>query len=135
MGKMKKTNEAKYRQTVLDYLCGSVYDYDEAMAANVLLSNTEEGRARYIRDRFEREHNYAENKRFYPNAQERVASWLAGLPLNIAYSYADIIELAERWHETELDEKQREMVCERWFEHLAFNLMYLWKRYNLPHVG
>jgi hypothetical protein len=47
---------------------------------------------------FDSTYNYPDNRRRYPATQARVAEWLAGLPLNIAYLNGDILDLAEAWH-------------------------------------
>lgn len=117
---MKNTNTNEFRQTVYKYLCDSVYDFEGNQAET----------AKHICERFESEYNYKQNRQRLPNLQNRVAEWLAGLPLNIDYTYAGIIATAEKWHDCKLTESQADMICERWFAFLAMRLLQLWKLHD-----
>lgn len=120
---MKNTNTKAFRATVHAYLAQSILDYTG--------EDTESARAAYIWQRFDSEYNYSDNVRRYPSLQERVAQWLQGLPLNIAYTYCDIIALAEQWHECKLTEKQADAVIERYFSFMAFRLIQLWEKHGI----
>ena len=80
-------------------------------------------RASYIWARFVAEYDYPANRLRYPNLQERVSQWLAGLALNIAFTYSDIIEISEQWHECKLTEKQADKIIDGWFYFMAFKLI------------
>ena len=118
---MKRTNTAEFKETVFQYLADSAYDFEGSQAET----------AQHIRNRFESEFNYPDNKRRTPNNQARVAAWLSGLPLNIAAYYVDIIALAETWHECQLTDKQADVICENWFNFLAFKLIQLWAKHGV----
>lgn len=118
---MKNTNTNEFKETVFAYICDSVYDFEGDQSTT----------AQHIRDRFESEFNYSQNRTRYPNMQRRIANWLAGLPLNIAYTYHDITEIAEKWHNCTLTEKQRETVQENWFNFLAMKTLQLWRKHNV----
>lgn len=49
--------------------------------------------------------------------------WLSGLGLNVACYYGDIIEAAEKMHECTLTDKEKNMVCARWFNFLAAKIL------------
>jgi hypothetical protein len=118
---MKNTNTKQFRETVFNYLCESLYDFD----------GTQADCAKRLRERFEREYNYPDSKRREPNNQARVASWLSGLPINIACYYSEIIEVSESWHECGLTDAQKDHVCENWFNFLAFKTLQLWDKHGI----
>lgn len=121
---MKNTNTKQFRETVFNYLCGALYDFDRQDQASC---------AARLRDKFESEYNYSENKQREPNTQARVASWLSGLPLNVACYYSEIIEIAESWHDCKLTESQKDRICENWFNFLAFKTLQLWDKHGLKY--
>lgn len=127
---MKNTNTKQFRNTVYAYLTDSAYSFDETG-----LPDTQANRASHIWERFDSEYNYSQNRARYPSTQARVASWLSGLPLHIDYTYCDIITRAEQWHDCTLTDKQRDMVCERWFDFLAMKMLQMWQLYGIdPHA-
>ena len=122
-----KTNSKAFRSQVQAHILAGLYDYDGP--------ETEAARARRIWDKFQSEYNYPENKRRIRNTQERVAEWLAGLPLNIEYTNGGIIALSESWHGEKHSDKTAERVIENWFSLLAFNCLALWERNGInPHA-
>lgn len=126
---MKNTNTKAFRQTVYSYLCQSAYSFDETG-----LPDTQANRAQHMWDRFNQEYNYPQNRTRYPSTQQRVASWLSGLAINTAYTYCDIIALAETWHDCTLTDKERDKVCAQWFDFLAMKLLQLWQTHGIdPH--
>ena len=120
-----KTNSKAFRSNVQSHILNAIYDYD----------GPGDGRAAYIWNKFQAEYNYPDNRRRIPNTQERVAEWLSGLPLNVAYTYSDIIALSESWHGEKHSEKQADRVCENWFNLMAFNLLAIWAAAGIdPHA-
>ncbi len=55
--------------------------------------------------------------------QDALAYWLSGMALNIDCYYSNIITTCEEWHGCKLNEKEREMVCERWFSFVALKIL------------
>jgi len=49
--------------------------------------------------------------------------WLSGLGMGIDYTYAGIIEAAEKMHACKLTEKEADMMCDRWFGFLAAKIL------------
>ena len=117
MSKLKNTNTKEFKATVFAYLCNALYDFE----------GTPEERATRIWEKFSREYDYPDNRKRIPNLQARVAEWLSGLPLNVDYSYFDVRQTSQAWHECELTEKQADMVCANWFNFLAFKTLQLWQ--------
>lgn len=121
-----RTNSKAYRAKVRAHILHSIYDYGGA--------DDDASRARHIWARFMSEFNYPDNQERFPNTQDRVADWLAGLPLNIAYSNADILALAESWHGESFDGARADRIIESWFKHLAFHLLGIWQDAGInPH--
>lgn len=89
----------------------------------------------HVRDRFESEYNYPENKLYYPNTQVRLAQWFMGLPsaINIDYENYRIIELAKEWGSLSFDATERQLlaVLDNWFNLMAFRLIRLSEKHNV----
>ena len=118
-----KTNNKAFQAHVRAHILDALYDYTGP--------NDDESRARRIRDKFESEYDRPDNRRRTPNHQARVAEWLSGLPLNIAYANCDILALSESWHGESHSEKQAERIVSNWFNLLAFNLILIWREYGI----
>lgn len=123
-----KTNTNAYKALIRAHILESIYDYEG--------EDSERAKAEWIFNKFAREYDYPDNRKRTPNDQARVAEWLAGLPLNIAYSNYDIIKLYEAWHgETIGDDKAGDAKADRiianWFNHVAFHLIKLWEDHGL----
>lgn len=124
---MQNVNKtAAYKETVFNYLCDALDDFEEYG-----VPDTQEERAKIIASRFESEHNYGANIRRYPNLQERIADWLAGLPLNIDHYYSDILRIHSDWAGCNFTDKQAEKLQDEWFNFLAMKLIQLWRRHNI----
>lgn len=122
-----KTNTNAYKALIRAYLLDSICDYAGP--------ETVEAKARHIWAMFDSQGNHEYERRRTPNTQARVAGWLAGLPLNIAYGNGDIVDLAELWHGETFDDVQAERIVSNWFNHVAFHLMGLWERAGIdPHT-
>ncbi|UUV43263.1 hypothetical protein RCCWILLIS_91 [Rhodobacter phage RcCWillis] len=122
---MLKTNSNAYKAKVYAYLCESIYDFE----------GTEAECAAHIWERFNSEYNYPDNRKRIPNLQERVADWLAGIPLNIAVYSADIMQLAESWAETRYTDKQAERIIDNWFNFMAFQILKFWEKHGInPYI-
>lgn len=102
---MKRTNTNEFHALVRSHLIAGAYDC-EGMTESDIIAHTFK--------RFESEYNYTQNRQRIPNLQARVAEWLSGLALSVAYNYCDIIALAEQWHETTLHDKDRNRARYHW---------------------
>lgn len=117
-------NSKESRNMIFRYILDSVRDCE---AEN--MNDTE--KAAYLWARFESEHNYADNRKRVPNLQARVAEWLSGLAIGIAYTNADIVSLAEEWQDCKLSDKQAERVIDNYFSFMAFKVMQLCKAHSV----
>jgi hypothetical protein len=55
--------------------------------------------------------------------QDGLEHWLSGLGMGIAFYNDDIIAIAEALHECTLSEKEKDKVCENWFQHIAAKIL------------
>lgn len=78
---------------------------------------------------FTTEYDYPENRRRYPNRQQRIAEWLVGLPVNIAYMNHDILTLAVAWGSIPLNftDRQADKIVDNWFNFCAAKLDQLFR--------
>jgi len=112
------------RAVIFRYILDSVRDMEcEGM--------NDSDKAAYLWARFESEYNYADNRKRIPNLQARVAEWLSGLAIGIAYTNADIVTLAEQWQGCKLSDKQAARVIDNYFSFMAFKFMQLCKAHGV----
>lgn len=80
-----------------------------------------------VKAEFERVANYPYNLQRSPNTQARLADYLAGLPLSIAYTNNDILQLAVEWGSIPEDftDKQAEKIINNYFNFMAAKLLQL----------
>lgn len=119
---MKRTNTKEFHGLVMSHLIAGAYDCEDMTESDVIA---------HTFNRFQSEYNYAQNRIRIPNTQARVAEWLSGLALSVAYTYHDIIVLSEQWHGCTLSEKERDRACKQWFSMLAMHLMRAWRKQGL----
>ena len=122
---MTNSNSKAVRDTIFRYILDSVRD-EECENMN----DTE--KAAYLWARFESEYNYPNNRKRIPNLQARVAEWLSGQAIGIAFANADIVALAEKWQGHKLSDKQAERVIENYFSYMAFKVMQLCRAHITP---
>lgn len=121
----RNMNSKAARAVIFRYILDSVQDCE---AENM---NDAEKTA-YLWARFESEYNYANNRKRIPNLQARVAEWLSGLAIGIAYTNTDIVALAEEWQDCKLSDKQAQRVIDNYFSFMAFKVMQLCKAHITP---
>ena len=70
---------------------------------------------------FDEEVNYTYNKKRWPNLQARVANWLQGLPIGIAYTNVGIIDAAKSLGSVDENSTQKKIdaIVNNWFEFFA----------------
>lgn len=93
---------------------------------------TDKEKVKYFFDTFEQEYNYSYNKKLYPNLQDRIASYLQGLPscINVAFENYAIIEIGKSWGYCTSERKESEFI-NNWFSFIAFRLIKLKEYFNL----
>lgn len=123
MSKLKRTNTNAFKATVFSYLVDSVNSDG--------VKRDEKQVAALIYDRFEAEHNHEFNRQRYGNIQDRVSSWLQGIPFGIDVYSSGILKTAKEWHDVEtLTPKQQEMIVDRWFHFLAVFILRLLSKHG-----
>ena len=122
-----RTNSNAYRALIRAHILAGIYDYTGP--------DDDTARARHIWAKFCSEYNHAAERKRTPNIQHRVAEYLAGLPLNIAYSNYDIVQLYQAWHGETLSDKKADSIVANWFNHCAFHLLRIWQDAGInPHI-
>ncbi len=114
---MLRTNSAQYIANFSAMLNDAIdIDGDESAALAAKLA--------HVAARFSSEYDCPRNRQLYPNNQELVAQWLAGLPIGIAYSYTDIIKQAAKLHGVHsFPAKMADKITGQWFRHCALMLI------------
>ena len=123
---MLRTNTLKYRANFKKYILESI-DLGQYRTET---SDTD--KLLYVYHCFNSEYNHPYNIKRTPNHVKRFAEWLSGLPscLDIPCYYYDIIELAKELHEvTELTEKEKDTICQNFFNHVASQFIELYDRH------
>ena len=118
---MKNTNTKAFKAQVDAYILDSFRAKIDGNGEEMPEDNA--GIVAKVLDQFKSEYGH-EIKR-QNSIQGALESWLAGLALDIAFEYWEIIQLAETWHECELTQKEKDTVCERWFSFMACKIMQL----------
>ena len=118
---MLKTNSKKYLINIRTYLSSAIDGTD-----NGVETTTPAQKLAFLFETFDNEFNHKYNVKAYPNTQDRLAQWLAGLPSAISlpfYCY-DIIELAKELQEVDTyTKKMEDRICENYFNHMAYHLL------------
>ena len=114
---MLRTNSAQYLANFTVMLNDAIdIDGDESATLAHKLA--------HVAARFSSEYDCPRNRQLYPNNQECVAQWLAGLPICIAYSHADIIKQAAKLHGVrDFPAKLADKITAQWLGHCAMMLI------------
>ena len=82
--------------------------------------------------RFNNEAGYKYNLLKFPNHQQRMANWLAGLPIGLPAYWDGVKALTCRVHESDLiTDKEFEKVKYNFYNHMAFHILRLANDYDL----
>lgn len=111
------------------------YILDSITVANFIgneIDATDKEKVKYFLDTFEQEYNYVNNKKLYPNLQNRIANYIQGLPscINVAFENYAIIEIGKSWGYCTSERKESEFI-NNWFSCIAFRLIQLKEYFNL----
>ena len=118
---MLRTNTKKYQENFKNYFLEVLKNDFDFFPEYI---KTDKDRVNYVFVSFDRTYNYLNNIRRTPNYQERFAEWLQGLPLNIPYTYNDIIELAKKLLETDQVKNENTIINNYW-SFMAFQIIKL----------
>ena len=111
---MKKTNTKEFNNALKAYLEPIIQE--KAEAYHVMIADPFAWVVKIARDEVGHEFNRK-------GEQGGLGYWLSGLGLDVDYNYCDIIRVSESLHDCELTERERETVCERWFDFLAAKIL------------
>ena len=118
---MLRTNTKKYQENFKNYFLEVLKNDSDFFPKYI---KTDKDRINYVFVSFDRTYNYLNNIRRTPNYQLRFAEWLQGLPLNIPYTYYDIIELAKKLLETD-QVKDEKRIIDNYWSFMAFQIIKL----------
>jgi len=129
-----KGNKGKVYPYIINCIDFEGYDIKEPETVKELLQT--------LFDTFysEKLKNFPNWAKYYNNSKQAAfTDWLQGLPssFNVAFSYYDIIKLAEEWGyiSADLSPQHREMredtVCENWFSFITSNCFQLFNKYGV----
>lgn len=125
-----RTNSKEFNDKVYPYILNAI-----SSSGDDIEFNSDKEKLRYLKDIFITRANYEYNVKRYPNNQERLADWIAGLPseFNIDFENYRILEIAESWGSLPNpdDEKQQEKIISNWFNLIAFKTIQLMKRHKI----
>jgi len=115
--KLLRTNTNQYKNNFKKHL-------------NDALLNSSDGYCENINDLllcFNSEYNYQNNKKRYPNLQNRICNYLQGLPYGFGFGYKyQILEFAATLHKIEkIPENKENIIINNFYNHCAFMLMKL----------
>lgn len=114
---MLKTNSKQYRDNFARFLDDILIDEEGS-------GDTFKSRLQYLANRFRAEYGFTDNLRRYPNTQERLKEWLAGLAIGLPYTYCDIIQTAKVLHEDKkISALMLDKIQEQWFNHCAMMII------------
>lgn len=93
---------------------------------------TNEEKLKEVLNAFNSEFNFEQNKRRYPNLQNRFAEWLQGAPSSFEVEYWNdgIIKLAKEWQSIPQDatEKQEQKILDNYYNFMACKFFQLCTR-------
>ena len=122
MGRLK-TNNNIYRAKIEDYILSCINSEDQEI-------NSPEEKINHFFYRYNGEYNNEYNKRQYLNNQDRLASYLMGLPFNFSFMNFEILELVRNLHNIkDLTEKEENTVLANYWNHLALHILRLKDKY------
>lgn len=98
---------------------------------------TDLDKIRFFFECFNTEFNYIQNRKRYPNLQDRIANYLQGLPSCFAIIYwnDEIIAKGQEWGYCQTERKSEKFV-DNWFKMIAFRLVQIANKvgYNLANI-
>jgi hypothetical protein len=106
---------------ILDCIKDSSYVHDE----EIEIGSDKEAVALVV-NKFMETANYEDNKKRFPNLQDRIEDWLRGLPpvCSLEYKYYNIEQIGISWGYCGTEKRAAEFV-EKWWSVLAFRIIQL----------
>lgn len=114
-------------EIVKQYVLNCIPQNDEIFIGWGVTTTSDKDRLQFVFDRYSSEYNYTQNKKLYPNRQQRLSEWFKGLPssFNLDFENYEIIRLSIEWGyiRENAPAKVREQILSNWFMRMAFNLI------------
>ncbi len=115
--KLLRTNTNQYKNNFKTMLNNELLSQDDGYCENIndlLLC-------------FNNEYNFDNNKKRYPNLQNRLSEYLAGLPYGFGFAYKhQILEFASSLHEIEqIPENKQDIIINNFYSHCAYMIIKL----------
>lgn len=110
-----KTNSNKYKANFKKFATLEIQNYTELKNIDQFLV------------RFDHEYNFENNKKRYPNLQNRISQWLQGLPSGFSFCYShEMLEFACLVHELpKIPVEKERAIIDNFYNHCAFMLLKL----------
>jgi hypothetical protein len=97
--------------------------------------NSDKEKLQHLADCFNSEFNYPENKKRYPNTQQRFTEWIMGLPSSFGIDFynSDIIRISKEWGSLpeNATEKQEDKIITNWFNFIAAKTLQLMSKHDI----
>jgi len=113
---MKNTNSKEFKIALKAYLLEAIHSKAEDYAVDLEGVNPFAWIISIAKD--ELPHEFQRR-----GEQGGLEYWLSVLGLNIEYYYADIIAVSEMLHDCKLSEKEKNLVCDKWFAFIAAKIL------------
>lgn len=138
------TNKAMLSEKLLNGKQGAQFQYVLNCIINSSLANDEGlefdthlDAIRFFFETFNKEFNYIQNRKRYPNLTDRIEDYLRGLPscFNIEYWNDEIAKIGEEWGYCQT-EKKTESFVENWWHMIAYRIIQIANKvgYNLTNL-
>ena len=123
MSNFLNTNSKRYRANINKEIFDAIEQEQGNTPAEKLATTIQ---------RFNVEAGHEYNLLKFPNHQQRMANWLAGLPIGLPSYWDGVKDLTRRVHETDLiTDFEFDIVCENFYYHMAYFILRLADDYDL----
>ena len=119
MKNLKRTNTNEYKNSIKTFLIDCI-DFEECE------NLSDNDKVDYLFNQYDETFNHDYNIKRISNECDRFADYLAGLPINIPYTYFEILKTAKQLHKTDtLTETEENKIIKNWFKHCALHYIKL----------
>ncbi len=127
-------SRTEVKTIVNEYILNCIPSATEIKSSWGIDVTTEKERLNFVFDCYQSEYNYEQNKKIYPNNQERFSNWLMGLPsaINVDFENYVISEIGKKWGYLKSDATNKEVnkFTANWFNAMAFKIIQLHEKMN-----
>ena len=122
----KKEYKTRLKKYILEILKEDYKEYNNKSRA------TEKQALQHFINRFDKEFNYYNNIKRYPNVINRVENYLQGLPFSFPYMYHNIIKDVAKLHKVDINtitESQRDTIGQKYFYQIGKEIIIMCKKF------